>query len=152
MTDLTPTVELHLSRTFAAPRELVFAAFVEPALLARWFGPEGWSVDPESIDIDPRPGGNYHLTLVDDSDPARRSPTNAKFTDIVENECIASEETWDAPGIGPTEMHLIVEFADDGDGTRLTLRQGPYTPRIARMAQEGWERSFATLDKLLDPG
>jgi uncharacterized protein YndB with AHSA1/START domain len=109
-------------------------------------------VAADTVDIDPRPGGNYNFTMVNDADPTQRSPANAKFTQLVENELIAAEEVWDAPGRGPTEMYLRIELADEGDQTRVTLRQGPYSPRLAQMAKEGWERSFAKLDEVLDPG
>lgn len=151
MTD-PATEELHISRLFNAPRELVFRAFVEPAQLAQWFGPVGWSVPIDTVDVDPRPGGNYSFTMVSDEDPTQQSPSNAKFTEIVENELIAGKEIWDSPDGGPTEMYIRIELTDEGDQTRVTLRQGPYTPEIAKMAEEGWESSFTKLDKVLDPG
>jgi uncharacterized protein YndB with AHSA1/START domain len=152
MTDPAATEELHISRLFAAPRELVFRAFIEPAQLSQWFGPVGWSVPIDTVDIDPRPGGNYNFTMVNDDDPTQQSPANAKFTELVENELIVGKEIWESPDSGPTEMYIRIELADEGDQTRVTLRQGPYTPEIAKMATEGWESSFTKLDKVLDPG
>ena len=35
---------LSVSRRFQAPRERVFRAFTEPAQLAKWFGPKGFTV------------------------------------------------------------------------------------------------------------
>jgi len=152
MTDTEPRNELHISRLFDAPRELVYRAFIEPTQLSQWFGPVGWSVPIETVDIDPRPGGNYNFTMVNDEDPTQQSPANAKFTEIIENELIVGSEIWDAPGSGSTEMYIRIELADEGDKTRVTLRQGPYAPDILTMAREGWESSFTKLDKVLDPG
>ncbi|WP_390637577.1 SRPBCC family protein [Limnoglobus roseus] len=49
------------SRVFDAPREAVFGAFLDPATLARWWGPDGFS---STIQVfDPRPGGTWKLVM-----------------------------------------------------------------------------------------
>lgn len=49
--------EITLTRTFSAPRRLVFRAMTEPALLAKWMGN---SYSPiVSVDVDLRVGGGY---------------------------------------------------------------------------------------------
>lgn len=50
--------ELVMTRSFEAPRELVFQAFTRPELLKRWFGVfGGWSL--EVCDVDLRVGGSF---------------------------------------------------------------------------------------------
>jgi uncharacterized protein YndB with AHSA1/START domain len=44
-----------------APRERIFSALTEPAELARWWGPHGYTT-PE-IDLDLRAGGSYRVTM-----------------------------------------------------------------------------------------
>ena len=39
----SPDQEIVITRDFAAPRELVFRAWTEPAHLARWWGPKGFT-------------------------------------------------------------------------------------------------------------
>ena len=52
--------EIVITRDFDAPRELVFRAWTEPALVTRWmFGPPGWSFAVCEIDF--RVGGSYRL-------------------------------------------------------------------------------------------
>jgi len=55
----TPTDrEIVVTRTFNAPRTLVFDAFTKPELLKRWlFGPGGWAL--EVCEVDLRVGGTY---------------------------------------------------------------------------------------------
>ncbi|HEX2643560.1 MAG TPA: SRPBCC domain-containing protein, partial [Thermoanaerobaculia bacterium] len=43
--------ELAHSRLIDAPRERVFRAFAEPAHLARWWGPDGFSSTFETFDL-----------------------------------------------------------------------------------------------------
>ena len=47
------TIDLVMSREFAAPAQRVYEAFVTPALLSRWFGPVGWGVPLDTITIEP---------------------------------------------------------------------------------------------------
>jgi uncharacterized protein YndB with AHSA1/START domain len=46
-----------LSRTFDAPRELMFRVWTEPEHLMRWWGPKGFEM--KQIKMDLRPGGMY---------------------------------------------------------------------------------------------
>jgi uncharacterized protein YndB with AHSA1/START domain len=50
-----------ISRTFDAPRELVFDVWTNAAHLEKWFGPKGFSVKSAKIDL--RPGGIYHYCM-----------------------------------------------------------------------------------------
>lgn len=52
---------LTFTREFAAPRDLVFAAFTRPELLMRWWGPAQWPVVRCSLEL--RPGGVWHYCL-----------------------------------------------------------------------------------------
>jgi uncharacterized protein YndB with AHSA1/START domain len=48
-----------LTRTFAAPRPLVFDAYTRPELLRRWYGAQGWQLG--GCDVDLRVGGRYRF-------------------------------------------------------------------------------------------
>ncbi len=50
-----------LTRTFDAPRELVFKAWTDPEHLKRWFGPKGFTMPSCSLDL--RPGGVFHYCM-----------------------------------------------------------------------------------------
>ena len=145
------TRELVIERVFDAPRELVYRAFTDPDQLAQWFGPVGFSVPRESVEVDVRPGGRQRLVMVNDADPSWTSPVDAVFTEVVENELLVATEEWEGvPGLqeGGT-MAFRVEFHDEGGKTRLVIRQGPYTEQMEGMARQGWESSFTKLDALL---
>ena len=151
MTEAAADRELVITRVFDAPRELVYKAFVDPDQVAQWFGPVGFSVPRETVDIDARVGGHQRFVMVSDSDPDMKSPVNATFTEVVENELLAGSEEWEGvPGRqGGGRMTFRIEFHDDGGKTRLVLRQGPYTADAHDMAGQGWESSFTKLDALL---
>jgi uncharacterized protein YndB with AHSA1/START domain len=141
---------IEITRIFDAPRELVYRAFTDPGQLAQWFGPAGCWVPRDSIEIDARAGGYLRFVM---TAPDVRSPVDATFTEVVENELLAAEmEAAGVPGVtGSLRVHLRVEFHDEGDGkTRLELRQGPFAAgQPGADTRSGWESSFTRLDALL---
>ncbi|WP_127503472.1 SRPBCC family protein [Actinoplanes solisilvae] len=137
--------ELRITRVFDAPRALVYRAFTDPDQLAAWFGPVGWSVPRETVEIDARPGGVERFTMVNDDDPSLTSPTNAVFVEVIENELLVGEEEF-----AGVVLRVRLEFHDEPDGrTRLELVQGPIPAEIEGNAREGWASSFTKLDALL---
>ncbi len=151
MTNAPADKELVITRVFEAPRELVYRAFIDPDQLAQWFGPVGFSVPRDTVDIDARVGGHQRFTMVSDTDADMKSPVNATFTEIVENELLVGSEEWEGvPDLqGGGRMTLRLEFHDEDGKTRLVVRQGPYTAEMEDMARQGWESSFTKLDTLL---
>ena len=148
----TTTHEISMTRVFDAPPELVYRAFVDPDQLGQWFGPVGFSVPYESVHVDARPGGYQRLVMVSDDDPGVRSPIDATFSEVIENELlVAHQDVEGIPGTtGRIRFHLRLEFhAEPGGKTRLELRQGPFTEQMGNDTKTGWESSFTKLDSLL---
>ena len=56
-------LQIILSRTFRAPRELLFRAYTDPELLTRWLGPEKLRLTVDQLD--PRHGGRWRWTHYD---------------------------------------------------------------------------------------
>ena len=78
MTLTTPSErEVRFTRTFKAPRALVFEAFTRPDLLARWMiGPDGWSMSVCEVDL--RPGGRFAFFL---NHPLLQTPNSGWIDD-----------------------------------------------------------------------
>jgi len=58
----TPAARLFtISRTFDAPRELLWKAWSERARLMEWFGPKGFKMPAAKMEF--RPGGSFHYCL-----------------------------------------------------------------------------------------
>lgn len=141
-----------ISRVFNAPRELVYQAFVDPDQVAQWFGPVGFSVPRDTVDIDARVGGYQRFTMVSDDDPGFRNPINATLTEVIENELlVGQQEVEGIPGTqGVLTFTLRLEFHELAGGkTRLELTQGPFPPQMGDDTVKGWESSFTKLDALL---
>jgi len=53
--------EFIISRTFDAPRDLIWRCFTDPAHMQHWWGPKGFKVLSSKMDF--RVGGTYHYGL-----------------------------------------------------------------------------------------
>ena len=145
--------ELHIERVFDAPRELVWKAFTDPDQFSQWFGPVGYTVPRESVDVDPRVGGHQRFTMVpDDPSYPPGGPSEGIFDQIVENELLLIHEDLSgemAELFGAERITLRIELHDEEGKTRLVLRQGPYKDDFVGNARDGWNSSFTKLDALL---
>ena len=59
VTTLPSDREIMMTRTFTAPRELVFRALVDPELVPQWWGQRGSTTVVEALDA--RPGGKWRF-------------------------------------------------------------------------------------------
>ena len=99
-----------ITRVFDAAPERVWRAWTEPAEIARWWGRRGWSTPPESVVLDPRPGGRFSLNSINDED-GREMPQEAVFREVepfsrlvFEGRNATGEVTFRDLGDGRTEM------------------------------------------------
>ena len=82
MSDNTQTLgELHITRVFDAPRELVFRCMIEPEHLTHFWGPTGVSTPIDKIKVDARPGGVFETVMVNDSDGAEY-PSRGVYVEV----------------------------------------------------------------------
>jgi uncharacterized protein YndB with AHSA1/START domain len=104
------------SRTFHAPRELVFRCMLEPEHLTHFWGPAGMSTPLDGITVDPRPGGVFETVMVSDADGSSYV-MQAVYDEIAEPERIA----WTEKSSG---MRSVSTFVDLGEGrTEVTIEQ-----------------------------
>jgi uncharacterized protein YndB with AHSA1/START domain len=62
-----------ISRTFNAPRDLVWKCFTDPERMKEWWGPKGFKVIASKMDL--RPGGKTKFTV-------RWAPYNATEAEV----------------------------------------------------------------------
>jgi uncharacterized protein YndB with AHSA1/START domain len=146
-----PEYDIELTHAFRATPELVFRAFTDPEQFARWYGPTGFPVRRDSVELDPRIGGTQRFVMQAEADPSTRTGFDGYFTEVVPHELLASSGNWQGiPGqSGPWPSHLRVEFHDEGGGTRVVLREGPHPAGTADLGYQAWEMMFEKLDALL---
>ena len=150
--DNQPTVVF--TRTFDAPRALVFEAWTNPEHLARWWGPFDTAT---TIDMDARQGGYFNFTM--NAPDGEQFPHGGKYSEFVRPERlvfsnVAGDRDWGEDG-GPPNCVVTVVF-DERDGkTTLTITSllASFEERDALVkvgAPGGWAMSFDKLDTLLE--
>ena len=79
-----PRTEVTLARTFDAPRALVWKAWTDPQMMARWWGPKGFTNPVCELDV--RVGGKVliHMQAPDGT----VHPLTAIFDEVAEPECL----------------------------------------------------------------
>jgi uncharacterized protein YndB with AHSA1/START domain len=150
MSDMPATQDQQvlITRIFDAPRELVFAAWTDPAQVALWFGPEGFDTPRDRIEIDLRVGGRYALMMVQ-RDSGREAPAEYEIVELDPPRLLVLRSE-PMPNFGIHQATVTrVELHDHGGKTRMTLSDGPYTE--ARHAEAGWNGAFAKLERVVAP-
>jgi len=155
-----------INRTFAAPRETIFAMWTKPEHLARWLPPQGFTM--EFLQADLRPGGSafcrmsngpvtmYGLSKYLEITPPERLVYTQQFSD--EHGKVTRHPM--APVWPETMLATVVFTAEEDEATRVTITMEPYgaatAEEIAVFAQArsgmtmGWTGSLDKLEELLD--
>jgi uncharacterized protein YndB with AHSA1/START domain len=139
MTDTTPKLgELTYTRTWDAPRELVFECMTTPKHLTHFWGPVGVSTPIEKINVDLRPGGIFETVMVNDADGAEFT-SRGVYVEIVPPEKLV----WSEEGV-EGGMTTSITFTDLGDGRCETVAHQTNVPEMYRSAeaQAGMASSF----------
>jgi uncharacterized protein YndB with AHSA1/START domain len=139
--------ELTITRTFAAPRALVFAAWTDAKHLAQWWGPHHYT-NPV-CEIDPRVGGKLRIDM--------RAPDGAThrmdgvIREIITPERLVFENSVDVAGRRMLEGHVTVTLAEENGKTKMALdvRAAVFADEaLAWLAgmNEGWGQSIERLE------
>lgn len=117
--------ELVLTRLIDAPREKLYRAWTEPALLKQWFAPLPYTTPVAELDV--RPGG-ANLIVMRGPD-GQDMPNRGVYLEVVPNERLvvtdAFTTAWE-PSAKPF-MTLILTFENEGGKTRYTARARHWT-------------------------
>ena len=146
--------EILITRVFKAPRELVWRAWTEPAHVAQWFGPKGFTTRVEKMDFRVGGASRYVMTAPDGAE----YPGQGVFLEIVPMERIVTTDEFGDDFKSdmdlPRGMVLTCVFEDIGEGTRVTLRLSHPTPEErakheAMGVVAGWGSTLDCLDEHL---
>jgi len=146
-------IALRLEHTFAAPRERVFRAWLDPEAIRRWFVynvEAHWSPEPA---VEAKTGGGFNWGVILDSDKAAFR-FHGTYREIKTPEKLVFTWVWDSLPIagvdGPGNTVVSVEFLSQASETRIVLEQVGFPSEAAREAhQKGWERCLAGMTILL---
>jgi uncharacterized protein YndB with AHSA1/START domain len=137
---------LAMVRVLPAAPARIFAAFTDPGQLARWFGPEGFSVG--SLDLDPRVNGTYRIEM----QPPEGDPfyLGGEFREVDPPGRLAFTFVYEVPDRDDVETLVELSFRDRGESTEARFTQGPFRTEARReLHRDGWTDSFDRLERLV---
>lgn len=151
-----------LERVFEAPRELVWKAWTDPALLPRWYGPR---VETIVHRLEVRPGG---LWLNEMRWDGKSSYQRVEYSEVTPPERLVwlhstADADWNVVSNPmmpdwPRTLLTSVTFEEDGGRTRLRLTWEPHEASEAEIAcfagalaglDKGWGAGMELLAELL---
>jgi uncharacterized protein YndB with AHSA1/START domain len=149
--------EVEVTRSFRAPRALVYRAYTEPDLVRRWLlGPPGWSMPVCEMDV--RVGGRYRWRWRSD-DNGSEFGFSGTFREVQPPSRLVHTEAYDPGSVGggyPGQDAIVtVTFTEDAGVTTVksSIDFGSKEARDAAIATgmtDGMEQSYQLLDRLLD--
>ncbi len=134
----TAITAITASVRIAAPPDVVFPYFTDPALAVKWIADAAY--------LDARPGGTFSINV-------RGNPARGEYLEVDPPHRVVF--TWGIEGSGdlpPGSSTVEVVLAPDGDETVVTLthRDLP-TQEFRRSHREGWSERLSLLGGLLSP-
>jgi uncharacterized protein YndB with AHSA1/START domain len=137
---------LVIERVFKATPEKVFKAWTDPAILVKWWGPEGFNTPECKMDV--RAGGAWRTTMVE---PGGKGHTcSGVYREISPAKRLVLTWGWEEEGKRGHETVVELTFEPTQGGTRMRLVQSVFDSTSSRDGHsQGWTSSFNDLERVL---
>ena len=147
-----PSDAITFTRLVKAPRELVFKAWTDPKMLAKWWGPNGFS-NPV-CEFEPAPGGRIYICM--------KAPDGTEYPMDGEVLAVTPPERLEFISAALDEnnnrlfrTHNILTLTEESGETRLTLEVKvnnvtPGAEMYLKGMNEGWSQSLERLLNLVE--
>src|ERR1051326_738716 len=138
-----PDARLQVRRTFAAPREKIFAAWTDPEKMTGWLCRVTPKHTMKILELDVRPGGRYRFEVT--TPEGERHLLSGQYREVQSPERLVFTWSMDAdPDVG--ETLVTVELFARGRSTELVLTHERFATRMWRDRHAaGWIGCFDVL-------
>ncbi|MDZ4876739.1 MAG: hypothetical protein CLLPBCKN_006174 [Chroococcidiopsis cubana SAG 39.79] len=138
-----PDRQLTITRTFDAPRSLVFKVWTQPEHFSRWLGPKDFTAIACHMKV--QVGGMYRACI--------RSPEGTDhwmqgiYREIIDPERLVFTFAWEDENNRPKHETLVtVTFEEQDNKTLMTFQQAIFESTESRNAHNtGWSECFDRL-------
>jgi len=139
------TIRLH--RVLRAAPERVYRAFLDPAAMAKWLPPNGFTGTVHHVDA--RVGGTYRMSFTNFSTGSSHS-FGGEYLELVPHERLRYRDRFEDPNL-PGEIQVTIELRAVSCGTELTVVQEGIPDVIPPEACHlGWQESLTLLGQLVE--
>jgi uncharacterized protein YndB with AHSA1/START domain len=141
---------LQITRTFAAPRELVFQAWTTAEIAKSWWGCNEFPASHMEMDV--RPGGRWRSCLR--SDDGKEIWLGGEFLEVLPPERLVFtfiREPAPELGLEPVDTRVTLVFTEIERQTILHFTQEFFdTSELKDSHYQGWSTGFQRLDQLFE--
>ena len=140
------TVRLH--RVVRAPAERVYRAFLDPAAMAKWLPPHGFTGTVHQIDA--RVGGGYRMSF-ENFGTGKSHSFGGTYVELKPGERIRYTDRFEDPAM-PGEIQVSITLRNVACGTELEIVQAGLPAAIpVEFCYLGWQESLSQLAHLVEP-
>jgi uncharacterized protein YndB with AHSA1/START domain len=143
-----PTGTITLHRVLKTKPEKVYRAFLNPAAMAKWLPPYGFTCTVQHMDA--KVGGTFKMSF-ENFTTGQGHAFGGEYLELVPGKLIRYNDKFDDPNL-PGEMQVTVSLKAVICGTELTVLQSDIPSAIpVEMCYLGWQESLAQLAHLVEP-
>ncbi|MGY8523792.1 SRPBCC family protein [Paracidovorax citrulli] len=135
-------------RILRAPVERVYRALLDPAAIAKWNAPDGFTATVHELDA--RVGGRYRISFTNFSSGQTHS-FGGEYRELVPGERVVATDRFDDANL-PGEMLTTFVLRAVSAGTELSVEQTGLPDAIPPDAcRLGWQQSLDLLARVVEP-
>jgi uncharacterized protein YndB with AHSA1/START domain len=139
------TVQLH--RVLRSTPDRVYRAFLDPAAMAKWLPPNGFTGTVHQMDA--RVGGTYKMSFTNFTSGKSHS-FGGEYVELVPNERIRYIDRFDDPNLkGQMQVSIAIRAVLVGTEVRI-VQEGVPDVIPAEACYLGWQESLTLLAKLVE--
>jgi uncharacterized protein YndB with AHSA1/START domain len=140
------TVRMH--RVLKSTPEKVYRAFLEPAALAKWIPPFGFTATVHEMNA--VVGGSFKMSFTNFGKNSTSS-FGGKYLELVPNQRIRYTDQFDDPNL-PGVIEVTIDLRSVLCGTELNVEQANLPEAIpVEFCFLGWQESLEQLARLVEP-
>lgn len=137
---------LTLNRRIKAAPEKIYRAWIEPAQIIQWFGPNETIPGSVEAEMDVRVGGRFKVRFRTDN--GEQHQVGGVYREVVPNHQLVFTWAWHTTPERESLVRVIIR--PDGDGSMLTLHHEQFFDQAARDGHErGWTGTLEKLERHL---
>jgi uncharacterized protein YndB with AHSA1/START domain len=140
------TVRLH--RVLKAKPEKVYRAFLDPAAMAKWIAPNGFTCTVHHME--PKVGGTFKMSFTNFTTRKGHS-FSGEYLELVPNEKLHYTDKFDDPNLpGVIKVTILLKKVSCGTDVNITQEGIPDVIPV-EMCYLGWQESLVNLAMLVEP-
>lgn len=138
---------LTMTRTFAAPLARVFDAWTNPDSHIGWWGPEGFTLLFNEMDL--KPEGRWRMGMTRNG---KKAVSGGVYREISPPSRLVMTHAWEGDDgqLLPPQTLVTITLAERGDNTEMVFTQTGFDDAATRDGHRGgWSEAFGALEMAL---